>query len=252
MSIREQTQHAVCGQCVRYKMLIRKLADDSLAKSHQLQLYQQHLEKQYRDRSVYWSSRSISRTPMTGGGTHSVCIISDAIDHSKFRYPRAKIFNSKEFDEFIRPTMDMTCAICHGHYMCLALSEPWVKKDSSWSVDLTAHVLEQLGGNLRNVEVVLQADNCSRETKNNTMTRFAALITALHRVRRVEMRYLISGHSHEDIDQFFSEVATSIESVELHTPAKFVEHLEKWLSDGKVRRHETFREVIKVDAVRDW
>ena len=233
-------------------MLIRKLADDSLAKSHQLQLYQQHLEKQYRDRSVYWSSRSISRTPMTGGGTHSVCIISDAIDHSKFRYPRAKIFNSKEFDKLIRPTMDMTCAICHGHYMCLALSEPWVKKDSSWSPDLTAHVLEQLGGNLRNVEVVLQADNCSRETKNNTMTRFAALITALHRVRRVEMRYLITGHSHEDIDQFFSEVATSIESVELHTPAKFVEHLEKWLSDGKVRRHETLREVIKVDAVRDW
>lgn len=252
MSIREHTQHAQCGQCVRYKMLIKKLGADSVARSHQLSLFQQHLEKQYRDRTLYWSARSLSRLPMSPHGRHTICIIQDGIDHNKFRYPRSRIFTSKEFDKYIRPSMDLTCCIVHGKFLLLAMSEPWVRKDSSWCTELTAHCLESLGGDLRHCDLVLQADNCSRECKNNTTTRFAALLTSLHRVRRVELRYLVSGHSHEDIDQFFSAVASSIESAELHTPSHFQRHLEQWLADGSVRPHEALREVLKVDSVRDW
>ena len=51
LSLREATQHAKCAQCVRYKMLIKKLAGDEVARKHQLHEYERHLGKQYLDRT---------------------------------------------------------------------------------------------------------------------------------------------------------------------------------------------------------
>ena len=124
LSLREATQHAKCAQCVRYKMLIKKLAGDEVARKHQLHEYERHLGKQYLDRTVYWSARNSSRLPLLPTGRPSICIITDAIDHSKFRFPRSRAFTSKEFDRFVRPTLDVTACIAHGRFFLLALSGP--------------------------------------------------------------------------------------------------------------------------------
>lgn len=223
MSIREHTQHSQCGQCVRYKLLIRRLRNDSAALVHQTKCFEAHLAKQYADRVVYWKARTLSRIPMGPTGRPSICIITDAIDHSKFRVPRSKIFNSKEMGGFIRPCMDMTTVLVHGRYVLMALSEQWVRKDSSWCAELLAY------------------------------TCFGAMLVGTRRLRRYEQRFLITGHSHEDIDQYFSAVSSLIESnSELHDPRAFVRILETWLRDPSVRPNEGRREVIKVDQVRDW
>lgn len=186
-------------------------------------------------------------------GRPSICIITDAIDHNKFRVPRSKIFNSKEMGGFIRPCMDMTTVLVHGRYVLMALSEEWVRKDSSWGTELLAYTLGRLGDDLREAEVIIQADNCSRECKNNTLCRFGAMLVGTRRLRRYEQRFLITGHSHEDIDQYFSAVSSLIESnSELHDPHAFVRTLETWLRDASVRPNERLREVIKVGQVRDW
>ena len=253
MSIREHTQHSQCGQCVRYKLLIRRLRNDSAALVHQTKCFEAHLAKQYADRVVYWKARTLSRIPMGPTGRPSICIITDAIDHSKFRVPRSKIFNSKEMGGFIRPCMDMTTVLVHGRYVLMALSEQWVRKDSSWCAELLAYTLGRLDDDLREAEVIIQADNCSRECKNNTLCRFGAMLVGTRRLRRYEQRFLITGHSHEDIDQYFSAVSSLIESnSELHDPQAFVRILETWLRDPSVRPNEGRREVIKVDQVRDW
>ena len=63
----------------------------------------------------------------------------------------------------------------------------------------------------------------------------------------------MTGHSHEDVDAFFSNVANLIEShQELHTPDSFIRLLQTWLADKSIRPHEHVREVTKVDHVRDW
>ena len=255
LAIREASQHGQCSACVRHKMLIRKLSGDVKARGHQLRQYEAHLLQQYRDRTVYWSNRSMSRIPMQPSGTRKLCIVTDAIDHNKFRYPRSRIFVSKEFSSTVRPAMDMTCVLCHGHHLMLALSEPFVPKNSSWCTELLSHMLHKLGSSLdvRQCEVHIQSDNCSRETKNNTLTRWAALLTSTHRVKRIQLDFLMTGHSHEDIDQFFSMVSNKIEaSPEVHCPSDFVRLLEGWLSDASIREHEPFRSVLKIDRVRDW
>ena len=88
---------------------------------------------------------------------NTLCIIQDGIDHHKY----------------IRPGMDLTCCIVHGKFLLLAMSEPWVRKDSSWCTELTAHCLDRLGGDLWHCDLVLQADICARECNNRTTTRFS-------------------------------------------------------------------------------
>lgn len=226
-----------------------------MARKHQLREYERHLGKQYLDRTVYWAARNASRLPILPTGKSSICIVTDAIDHSKFRFPRSRVFASKEFDRFVRPTLDVTACIAHGRFFLLALSEPHVPKNSSWCSELLLHTLHRCGEqcDIRNAEILLQSDNSSRETKNNTLTRVVALLVGLHRVRRVEMRFLLSGHSHEDIDQVFSQISNLLEQhPELHTPAAMVQCLERWLADQSVRPHERYRTVQMVDQFRDW
>ena len=256
LGIRQSTQHSHCAICLRHKMLIKKLSSDGKARQLQLALYKKHLSCQYADRTVYWMNRASSRLPYQPSGNKKLSVVTDAIDHNKFRYPRSKVFASKEFSGVVRPAMDFSAMISHGHCLLLALSEPWVKKDSSWCSELlchSLHVLSARGLDLRSVECHLQADNTCRECKNNTLTRLGAVLVGCHQLKHFQLDFLMSGHSHEDIDQFFSTVSNLVESnQELHTPSDFMKALESWLSDRSVREHEPHRLVVKVDQVRDW
>lgn len=256
LGIRQSTQHSHCAVCMRHKMLIKKLASDSRARQLQLALYQKHLTCQYNDRACYWMNRASSRLPYQPSGNKKLSVITDAIDHTKFKYPRSKVFGSKEFSGVVRPSMDFSAMISHGHCLLFALSEPWVKKDSSWCSELLCHSLNLLsarGLDLRSTEVYLQADNTSRECKNNTLCRLGGVLVGCHQLKHFQLDFLMTGHSHEDVDQLFSQVSNLIEAhQELHTPSDFQKVLESWLSDKSVRAHEPYRSVVKVDQVRDW
>ena len=47
-------------------------------------------------------------------GIRKIVITVDSIDHQKFAWPRSLAMESKEFGQFIRPTLGVTCAIIHG------------------------------------------------------------------------------------------------------------------------------------------
>lgn len=257
LKIRPGTQHAQCGVCHKHKAIIKKLGGDQAARQQQVIQFQTHLRRQYADRCEYWARRSSARLPVTPSGRPTISIITDAIDKSKFRYPRTRLMGSKEFHNFARPTMDMSACLAHGYHVALALSEPFQKKDSSWTAELLSHSLHQIGHyiDLRTATVHIQADNTCRETKNNTLARLCGLMCGLHRCHHIELNFLTSGHSHEDVDQFFSAVTNYLqkdENQELHTPDAFVCSLQRWLDDRQIRPYERDRYVRKVDSVRNW
>ena len=47
------------------------------------------------------------------------------------------------------------------------------------------------------------SDNCARENKNQWIFRFASFLVRINLFREVQIRHLIKGHTHEDIDQVF-------------------------------------------------
>ena len=163
----------------------------------------------------------------------------------------------KDFAAMPRPAMDVHGVLAHGYGVLLALSEPFTPKDFSWCAELLMHMIHRVasqGHDVRSMEVFIQADNTSREVKNNTITRLAALLTGSHRAARIEVRFLMKGHSHEDLDQWFSSIASLIEShKELHSPAAFLTMLNRYLQRPETRPHEKAdKAAFMVHQVRDW
>ena len=80
------------------------------------------------------------------------------------------------------------------------------------------------------------------------------MLTGLSRCKRLEFRFLQSGHSHEDCDQWFAQIANLVESKRsLKTPSEFQSLLQSWLDEGQTRPDEQrFRRVSMVSASRDW
>ena len=137
--------------------------------------------------------------------------------------------------------MDATAVIAHGYGILMALSEPFIRKDSSWSCELIAYVVNQISetSDIRKMELICQADNTSREVKNNTLTRMAGYLIGSRRLKRMELRFLQSGHSHEDVDAWFSVLSNLLESKKhLETPEDFQQVLQEFLVDPKQRPHE--------------
>lgn len=152
----------------------------------------------------------------------------------------------------------MTCTgiILHGHIVCVAFSEGHVSQGADWVCELLAYVfakLKSLAVDLRHYTVNFQSDNCPKEGKNNSICRFFSLAVAKRWVDCARLRYMVSGHSHEDIDQFFSLLGSFLShESELHTADEFCDALRKYLANPAVRPAEPTRDVIKVDRVRSW
>ena len=253
--IRRVSQHSTCSTCTRHKMILKRLSSDKRARAMQMLEYQKHLVHQYQDRVKYWQARARSRLGMQPSGVSTITLVVDGMDKSKYRYPRSAVCSSKEFAGLVRPALDVSAIICHGYNVVVACSEPYVPKSSSWTTELIAHALSKVASqtDVRSCQIHIQMDNCGRENKNNTVCRFAGMMTGSGRCHSCLLSFLESGHSHEDIDQFFSTLSNLIEGRrEIHTPDQFVTILDSFLQDQSVRPFEQERYVCKVDTVRDW
>ncbi|CAE7258581.1 unnamed protein product, partial [Symbiodinium sp. CCMP2456] len=241
---------------MRHKLILSRLSNDWKARQAQMLAYGAHLRRQYEDRVQYWRSRAQSRIrALSVRQLMNVTVILDSIDHAKLRWPRSLLLQSKDFASFARPYLTCTGVIIHGHLAMLAISENHVSADSSRTTEIVMHALERLQRKMidvRMIELILQSDNCSKEGKNNTLLRTLAGLVASRRLGRCECRYLESGHSHEDVDAWFGQLAGFIEQhQDVPTPEAFTELLTAFLH-AQPRQNEEERVVVKLDQVRDW
>ena len=213
------------------------------------------MERQSRDRNVYWNARALSRLGCDQDGKRILTLILDSMDHSKWMIPRSKIFGSKAFSGMVRPCMGCTGLLAHGHLVMVAFSEGHIVKGANWTIELLSIALQKLATviDLREYSLHIQGDNCSKELKSNSICRYLALLTSRHRVRNARLMCCASGHSHEDIDQFFSLLGAFLEvQTELRTPNQFLNALCQYLANASVRPLESMRDVRKIDVVRAW
>ena len=207
---------------------------------------------------MYWRFRSDSRLKHAEDGIKTLVLTIDSIDHSKFAFPRSAAMGSKTFDTFIRPTLACTCVIAHGYGFFLYVSEPHVKHDSSWSSDLLSHAINAVAINfpdldLRYTHVKVHGDNSSKELKNNSCCRLLGSLCLARRIHSGEMNTLQSGHSHEDIDQCFSQLARFLDAQpELHVPQDFLDALQRFVDAPNFRSLEPLKCVLRVDNTRFW
>ena len=255
LRLRQQSHHARCSICVRHRLIIRRLGRGP-ARLAQLGEYRGHLARQYRDRQVYWGHRAKSRTEaISGGSVTHISMICDGMDQAKHAYPKGDALNAKEFSSWVRPRLQATTIIAHGHAILVGLSPQNTPGSGSRTMELIGYMMTKPLHYIHwaNVFLHLEADNCSRELKHQTGLRMMSSLIALHRLRGCEFSYLSTGHSHEDIDAHFSLTSSYLDRFrELHTINDFQNTLQTMLNNKSVRVNEPTREVIVFDTFHDW
>ena len=214
-----------------------------------------HLDRQRRDRQVYWSWRAESRVCALNGSSYKICGILDSMDQQKHGWPKAPELYAKEFASFNKPRLAHTALVIHGYSVNIALSPHNHTSNSSRTTVILATALTSLAKetDLSRVEFSLQADNASKEVENNGQLRFLSYLVALRRLRKANMCFLSSGHSHEDVDAFFNTVRTWWNRHRtLPTPAHFRQSLVEFFADSTNRPREKRREVQYMTKFRDW
>ena len=256
LRIRFAQHHSKCSQCIRHRLILRRLGHCPAARRVQEDLLQRHLSRQHRDRQTYWDIRAQSRLQRNHPCVFCISGIIDSMDAQKHSWPRSKTMNSKDFASFNRPRLTSTTLILHGHSVSINLSPHHCTANSSRSCELVANGLTMLGRSvdLRSCVLSLQADNCTKEAKNNTLFRAMALWVSQSKIKAGELGFLSSGHSHEDIDAMFSLLRSWLAShQELWTPEQFRDCLQEWLSNKERRPLEQrHRQVNYVTQYRDW
>lgn len=256
LRIRFFTHHTKCSLCIKHRLIIRKLGHCPAARRAQHDMLQKHLQRQYADRQVYYAARARSRLAATGLGACEITCIVDSMDAQKHAWPRSTNMASKEFGSFQRPRLTSTTLLIHGHLALVALSPHLCSSNSSRTAEILCHgmtLLHQKGLDMSAVFLRLQADNCSKELKNNGCLRLCAMWVALHRINGAEISFLSSGHSHEDIDALFNLMRAHLEAnKELWTPLDFKQCLEKFWSNPQNRPYEALRSVVLMTQFKDW
>ena len=222
MRFRHASSHAECTECVKHKSVIQSLSHHLLARRTQQELFYRHLEDQFRDRIVYWKTRSDSRSR-----PDSLTVIVDGMDQAKCSVPRHTSLKAKLFDGLQRPRLHLSAAIGHGRFIALFLTESDMPKDANFCIETVccALTLASKSMDLSCTDVIIQCDNTPRELKNGHFLRLCAALVSNKTVKSMGASCLRTGHSHEDVDQLFGELE---------------------------RPHEGGRFVFKVDQVRDW
>lgn len=250
MTFRPVSQHHECATCIRHRAMVRALSGHSNARAAQQRLFYDHLRQQHLDRICYWTMRAESRDR----SMPSVTVVTDGMDQAKFALPRHEAMRSKEFAQFMRPRLHISCAIAHGWLIVFQISPPDLPKDGNASIELISHVLSMLkdrGAHLPSLRVTVQSDNTCRECKNSLMVRFLASLTSSRTVGSCALSCLRAGHSHEDIDQIFGQLARWILRWKvLETPCDVGRCIQAFLDQAKLFEKERF--VVLVDRTRDW
>ena len=153
--------------------------------------------------------------------------------------------------------MSCTTMIAHGHLIQTVLTPHCLSTNSARSTEIMSLGLTKISRerrvDLRQIRLFIQADNCAKEVKNGTTLRHFGYQVARRKLHSCQLCFLQSGHSHEDIDQLFSNLRSWLsQQPELHTPECFRSSLSEYYANPRHREHEKIRSVVIMDKFRDW
>jgi hypothetical protein len=130
-----------------------------------------------------------------------------------------------------------------------------MKKDTNNNVEVIARLLSDMQAehNCLPLGLHIQQDNTSRECKNQHMVNFTAKLVALGVFQWVTLAYLITGHTHENLDGTFGQLTVKLSALEFDSDTEVLVILHRLLGDlGIDRASRNAAKAYKLDEAADW
>jgi hypothetical protein len=156
------------------------------------------------ERETYYSNRKKSRDRPD----KYVSITIDAADQADFHLPHWAEHDKDEASAFKVKT-HVVGALMHGHAPKAFISGNQCKQGHNVTIQAFWECLVALHKGKHGIPptIFLQLDNTTKQNKGKYLVAFCELLVSLKVCKEIKISFLPVGHTHEDIDQFFSRLA---------------------------------------------
>ena len=112
-------------------------------------------------------------------------------------------------DKLYRPNLHLAAVWVHGFRLFLYVTDADTKKDPNTQMEMVSRAISSVVDACGQLPagIISQQDNCFREAKNQFYLAYLLLLVVVDIFRHALCSFLISGHSHEDVDQLFGQAA---------------------------------------------
>ena len=209
--VRSKGAFVCCKVCTSYQTRILK-AKTHAERENLKQLRLQHVEKQRQERINYYSHREAA----IACPDHVLSIIMDGMDQSKTSVP---LYSRRTSDRAMG--FRLVGVKVHGIGNYVYLVDSTVKGGANLMTEILRLTLLDLEKQNKlptlNPILYLQLDNCS-ENKNKVLFGFLSDLVGRGVFEEIHTGFLMVGHTHEDIDQFFSVISAWLRKWETICP----------------------------------
>ena len=194
---------AKCDECIELRKSIQ-LAGTSTLRARYWACYEEHLVHQRKQRLKYYKHREkgIDRPDKY------LSMILDAMDQRKTEIPNL-MRQSKSVESALKLRQKLMGALVHGIGMYLYLLSPPLKGGGNFSAHALVETLKKVGEHRESQgqtylppTLYLQLDNAS-DNKCRAMLALCDALVTQGVFKKIKVSFLIVGHTHEDVDQYF-------------------------------------------------
>ena len=210
--VRTKGTLSACKVCTNYQMRILKAKSDH-ERNELKRLRQEHVDKQRRERVHYYQHREEAFS----NSEQVLSLIIDGMDQNKTNIPLLSRTTSSS--KVVKQRVIGVKVHAVQNYVYLV--DDTVQGGGNLIIEVLRRTLLDLekDGKLpcKNPTLYVQMDNCS-ENKNRTVFAFFNDLVEKDVFEELYAGFLMVGHTHEDIDQFFSIIAKHLSKWETICP----------------------------------
>jgi len=206
--VRKWMPFAKCDTCSEIREAIQ-VTKDSAEKRRLLKRQGQHLRFVRRERQAYENNR-------TEGFMQSEDVLSlivDGADASRFSLPHFA-HNSHATSAKWQLRMHILGCIAHGRDTYAYTIPSHIAQGNNVTIQVVHYVLLDIKGKDGKLPrtLKLQLDNTTKQCKSKKLFGYLGFLVYSGVFKLVEVSFLPVGHTHEDIDQFFSRISVYLRS----------------------------------------
>jgi hypothetical protein len=206
--IRKWLRFSKCDECISLREKLGKTRDPDNIKKIQRQM-RDHIDMVKRSRAMYYQRRRLAFEEPD----KYLSLIVDGADQAQYKLPYFHQ-RSKTTDAAYRSRIYLMGVLMHGRAAYGYTFGDNVKQGTNVTIECIQRVLLDMDAKGHKIPktLFLQLDNTAKQCKNRYLMGYLAYLVQRKIFAKVIVSFLPVGHTHEDIDQFFSRLSVHLRS----------------------------------------